>query len=85
MYEIVWTSQAFNQMDQIIRNNPARKEELADGLRELAARLGSHANTAGESRGITLRVVFVGPLTVYFRLGDSGVAEVIRVKARFIV
>jgi len=84
MFTVRWTGPAFDQMGQIIRNNPAREEELAEALREISARLGSLADTAGESRGTTLRVMFAGPLTVYFRPDpDTSTVDVIRVRARF--
>lgn len=51
MFAVVWTGRAFDRMGQIIRNNPARKEELAAALREVAARLGVNAEGTGESRG----------------------------------
>lgn len=79
-----WTPEAFEQMDQIVRLNPARKDELAEALRELSARLRAHGSTAGESRGGRLRVYVTGPLTVYYTVDeDAQIAEVIRVRVRF--
>ena len=84
MFHVSWVGKAFDQMGQLLRNNPARQVELAEALRDLTARLHSHADTAGESRGGNLRVVFTGPLTVYFVADSSNLmATVIRVRARF--
>jgi len=86
MYAVAWGGKPFDQMAQIIRNNPARKDELAEALQEVTARLQSHADTAGESRGGRIRVTFAGPLTVYFVPDtDSMAATVVRVRARFTV
>lgn len=77
MFTVIWTGRAFDQMGRILRNNPARKEELAEALR-------AQADTAGESRGSRLRVIIVGPLTVYFQPdADAMTVEVVRVRARF--
>ncbi len=84
MFAVAWAGPAFDQMGQIILNNPARKQELAEALRELTTRLQSQADTAGESRGGSLRVLFAGPLTVYFQPDAASMtATVIRVRARF--
>ena len=84
MFAVVWTGATFDQMEQIVRNNPARTTELADALRELTTRLQANASTTGESRGGSLRILFAGPLTVYFRPDEStSAATIIRVRARF--
>jgi plasmid stabilization system protein ParE len=71
-------------MSRIIRENPARKDELTSALQELAVRLRLNANSTGESRGGFYRVVLVEPLTVFYRLDEeSDAVEVIRVRARF--
>jgi plasmid stabilization system protein ParE len=84
MYLVAWSDQAFEQMSRIIRENPARKDELTSALQELAVRLRLNANSTGESRGGFYRVVLVDPLTVFYRLDEeSDAVEVIRVRARF--
>jgi plasmid stabilization system protein ParE len=84
MYLVAWSDQAFEQMSRIIRENPARKDELTSALQELAVRLRLNANSTGESRGGFYRVVLVEPLTVFYRLDEeSDAVEVIRVRARF--
>lgn len=84
MYLVAWSDQAFEQMSRIIRENPARKDELTSALQELATRLRLDANTTGESRDRYYRVLLVEPLTVYYRLDEeSDAVEVIRVRARF--
>ncbi|WP_439621071.1 hypothetical protein [Gemmata sp.] len=84
MFAVVWGGRPFDQMAQIVRNNPARRDELAEALQEITGRLRAHADAAGESRGGRLRVLFAGPLTVYF-VADAGAmtATVVRVRARF--
>ena len=84
MYLVAWSDQAFEQMSRIIRENPARKDELTSALQELATRLRLDANTTGESRDRYYRVLLVEPLTVFYRLDEeSDAVEVIRVRARF--
>jgi hypothetical protein len=84
MFIVLWTHEAFEQMARIIGDNPARRDELASALQELAVRLRLDANTTGESRSQKLRVTFAGPLTVYYRVDEeSGAVDVIRVRARF--
>lgn len=84
MYLVAWSDEAFEQMSRIVRDNPARKDELASALQELAVRLRLDANTTGESRGRFYRVVLIGPLTVFYRLEEeSDAVEVIRVRVRF--
>ena len=84
MYLVAWSDQAFEQMARIIRENPARRDELISALQEIATRLRLDANTTGESRGRYFRVVLADPLTVFYRLDEeSDAVEVIRVRARF--
>lgn len=81
--EVRWTSEAFEQMNQIVQLNPARKNELAEALKELTARLRTHGSTAGESRAGNLRVYVAEPLTAYFVVADADTAEIIRIRVRF--
>jgi hypothetical protein len=66
-YHVAWWDAAFEQMDAVIRANPARKDELAAALRHLAATLANDPDSKGESRAGPDRVEFFGPLTVTFR------------------
>jgi hypothetical protein len=65
--EIVWWSQAFDRMSEIVRAAPNRKAEFATALRDLSAALTSDAEGTGESRNPPYRVVFFGEFTFYFR------------------
>lgn len=82
--EVRWTRKAFEQMNQIIQLHPARKDEVADALQEVTARLQAHGMTVGESRGGNLRVYVAGPLTAFYVTDEeANTAEIIRVRARF--
>lgn len=84
MFAVVWVGAAFDRMGQIIRNNPARKDEPAEALGELSAHLRTHADTAGESREGRLRVTIAGPLVLFFTAdAESRTATIVRVRSRF--
>ena len=81
MFTVVWSDEAFDDMGRIVWANPDRKAELAAALRELTDRLSRDPGGTGESRWGDLRVMFPGPLAVYFRVADEGQAvEVAQVR-----
>ena len=83
MFAIEWAEEPFARMGQLIQLHPARRDEFAAALRELADELSSHADVAGESRGGRLRVTFAGPLTVYFRPDPATASvQIVGVKLR---
>jgi hypothetical protein len=82
--DVEWTPEAFERMGQIVRNNPARRDELAAAQNERNERLRVHGATAGESRGGNLRVCIAGPLTAFFVVDPGATAAgIVRVRVRF--
>lgn len=82
MFALVWMDEAFEDMDQIVRENPGRTAELALALRDLTTRLASNPGNVGESRDEDdVRVMFTGPLTVFFRVDEEDkVVEIGRIR-----
>lgn len=67
-HTLIWLPWAFDEMQEIVRRSPDRRDELADILRDVRGELTKSPETVGESRGVNRRVGFFGRLTVYFRI-----------------
>jgi hypothetical protein len=81
--EIIFRQAAFDQMDEIIRNNPSRVAEFATALQQMTAALRGSADATGESRDSLYRVAFFGELTFHFRPApDEGRVYVVNVRLR---
>jgi hypothetical protein len=83
MFAVVWSHEAFEQMNGIVTRHPARKAELAGALRTLAQLLSVSPAEAGESREDDFRILFVGPLVVDYRVdSEQQIAEVVSIALR---
>lgn len=68
MFLLVWSRLAFDEMGDIVRDNPSRKHEFAVALRQITRQLIADAPNVGESREDELRVMFAGDLSVFYRV-----------------
>jgi hypothetical protein len=68
MFLVVWSETAFDNMNEIVGGNRARKRELAVALRQVAHQLTTDPLGVGESRGDSdkARVMFAGELSVFY-------------------
>ena len=75
MFLVVWSERAFDNMNEIVRDNPSRKRELAAALRQITHQLTTDPQRVGESRTGDLRVMFASELSVFYRVDteDSAV------------
>jgi hypothetical protein len=80
MFAVVWSHEAFEQMNGIVSRHPARKREFAAALHILAQLLNVSPAEVGESREEDFRILFVGPLVIDYRVDDAQrIVEVVRV------
>jgi hypothetical protein len=83
MFLIVWTDDGFDRMNNIIRDNPARKHEFAVALRQITRQLTADPVNVGESRADDSRVMFAGELSVFYRVDtDDDTVEIGDVRLR---
>ncbi|MBX9625106.1 MAG: hypothetical protein K2X82_14970 [Gemmataceae bacterium] len=81
MSEVDWSDEAFAEVAAMLVANPDRQIELAIAVGTVVGRLSKNPEQEGESRWGDLRVTFVGPLIVYFRVSAGGrSAEVAQVR-----
>jgi hypothetical protein len=71
MFLVIWSVTAFDKMANLIRYNPARKDEFAAALREISQQLTHNARHAGESREDEMRVMFAGDLSIFFSVDEA--------------
>ena len=71
MFLVVWLDAAFEDMNEIVRLNPARKREFAVALRQIARQLAADPLNVGESREEEMRVMFAGELSVFYRVDTN--------------
>lgn len=71
MFRVIWTDDAFDQMNRIVSNNRDAKAALARILRDMAEELIGAPESAGESRDDGTRFACYGPLGVWFHVNAS--------------
>ncbi len=83
MFLVVWLDEGFDDMNGIIRDNPARKHEFALALRQITHQLSTDPQAVGESREEGMRVMFAGELSVFYQV-DAGekTVEIANVRLR---
>lgn len=83
MYLVKWWERAFDDMNGIIRDNPARKREFVLALRQITHQLSTDPEDVGESRVGEMRVMFAGEMSVFYRVdADDKTVEIARVRLR---
>ena len=83
MFLLVWSRLAFDEMSDIVRDNSSRKHEFAVALRQITRQLIADAPNVGESREDELRVMFVGDLSVFYRVDeDDNTVQINNVRLR---
>jgi len=68
MFTVVWSHLAFEQMNDILLNNPQLRSSLAKSLRRISEELHRDPTGVGESRDEDRRVWFVDDLVVHFEV-----------------
>ena len=83
MFLVVWLDEGFDDMNEVIRDNPARKHEFALALRQITHQLSTDPQGVGESREEEMRVMFAGELSVFYQV-DAGekTVEIANVRLR---
>ena len=83
MFLVVWLDEGFDDMNEVIRDNPARKHEFALALRQITHQLSTDPEGVGESREEEMRVMFAGELSVFYQV-DAGekTVEIANVRLR---
>ena len=83
MFLVVWLDEGFDDMNEIIRDNPVRKHEFALALRQITHQLSTNPEGIGESREKEMRVMFAGELSVFYQV-DAGekTVEIANVRLR---
>ena len=71
MFLVVWLDEGFDDMNEVIRDNPARKHEFAVALRQITRQSATDPQTVGESREEEMRVMFAGELSVFYRVNTD--------------
>jgi hypothetical protein len=66
MFEIVWSDEAFDQMQRLMLMYPNLRSQFGKSLREATSTLEDVPVSTGESREGYHRVGFFDPITVYF-------------------
>jgi hypothetical protein len=83
MFLVVWAEGAFDDMDRIVRDHPARKREFALALRQITRQLTDDPERIGESREDEMRVMFAGELSVFYSVdADDKTVEIGSVRLR---
>lgn len=81
MFVVVWSDEAFEQMQNLFDRHPALQTEFTYFLRTLARELASFGNEWGESRDDSIRIGFIGPVTITIDVDESdSTIEVLSVK-----
>jgi plasmid stabilization system protein ParE len=73
MMRIEWLQSALNDLAAIwARADSVRRKAITAASHRLDRRLANNPQNAGESRSGTNRIVFIGPLIVFFRTEADG-------------
>jgi plasmid stabilization system protein ParE len=73
MMRIEWLQSALNELAAVwARADSARRKAITAASHQIDRRLANNPQNEGESRSGTKRILFVGPLIVYFRIEAGG-------------
>ena len=83
MFLVVWLDEGFDDMNGIVRDNPARKHEFALALRQITHQLSTDPQGVGESREAGMRIMFAGELSEFYRVDtDEETVAIANVRLR---